>query len=64
MDKTAPVIAGVSTVINETTDSSQLNSSLMSIVTAWKVEDLESNIKACYCALGIPNYTYLTLYTL
>ena len=52
IDKTVPVITNVTTVVTETRNSSLNDFSSMSVVTTWAVNDPESKVKACYCALG------------
>ena len=52
MDKTAPVISNVNTVMNMTENGHHTNSSSIALVTTWRSLDAESGIKLCYCAAG------------
>ena len=52
MDKTAPVISKVNTVMNMGDNSNDTNSSSIPLVTSWRAIDTESGIKVCYCAAG------------
>ena len=52
MDKTAPVISNVNTVMNMTENSNDTYSLSIALVTSWRALDTESGIKVCYCAAG------------